>query len=405
MDIQKTLQTAISNHNKGNLREAEKLYRNILKVARKHPIALTLLAKIFLSNGIYEEVEKALSIILKNYPGYMKAQILAGEYYSQIDRPDIASDSYKRAILLSPNQAEPMIALGNLNQRGAELDETILNMVLSRYRQASIAEPESIPALNNLAAIYLKLKHPVKALKTLDLVFQLDPKNIRSLAYKTIALMGIDEVSQVEYLVGFGNLVRSTFIDINKEKMCMGSFNTKLIKVLKNHPNRTSEWDTSLRAIRGGAIVPGLFDHEDPILDVLKLSLADTINKYISELPVDPNHPFLASKPDNYSIDIWANFLGPKNYQSSHIHNQGWLSGVYYVSTNEMSKIEGDSNAGWIEFNRPGYGLPLLGGEKFLRKIKPEPGLVILFPSYVWHGTIPFSAGGERISIAFDVHI
>ena len=164
MDIQKTLQTAISNHNKGNLREAEKLYRNILKVASKHPIALTLLAKIFLSNGIYEEVEKALSIILKNYPGYMKAQILAGEYYSQIDRPDIASDSYKRAILLSPNQAEPMIALGNLNQRGAELDETILNMVLSRYRQASIAEPESIPALNNLAATvsYTHLTLPTK---------------------------------------------------------------------------------------------------------------------------------------------------------------------------------------------------------------------------------------------------
>ena len=65
MDIQKTLQTAISNHNKGNLREAEKLYRKILKVASKHPIALTLLAKILLSNGIYEEVEKALSIILK----------------------------------------------------------------------------------------------------------------------------------------------------------------------------------------------------------------------------------------------------------------------------------------------------------------------------------------------------
>ena len=405
MDIQKTLKIAISNHNKGHLKEAGKLYRDILKVAKKHPIALTLLAKISLSNGRYEEVKKALSIILKNYPGYMKAQILAGEYYSQIDQPYIASDSYKRAILLSPNQAEPMIALGNLNQRGAEPDETVLDMVLRRYRQASIVEPTSIPALNNLAAIYLKLKHPAKALETLDLVFRLDPKNIRSLGYKTIALMGIDEVSEVECLVGFGNLVRSTFLDINKEKMCMGNFNSKLIKVLKNHPNRTSEWDISMRAIRGGEIVPRLFGHKDPILEILKISLEKVINKYISELPVNPNHPFLMSKPDNYSIDIWANFLGPKNYQSSHIHNQGWLSGVYYVSTNEISKIEEEPNAGWIEFNRPGYGLPLLGGEKFLRKIKPEPGLVILFPSYVWHGTIPFSTGGERISIAFDVHI
>ena len=51
MDIQKTLKIAISNHNKGHLKEAGKLYRDILKVAKRHPIALTLLAKVSLSNG------------------------------------------------------------------------------------------------------------------------------------------------------------------------------------------------------------------------------------------------------------------------------------------------------------------------------------------------------------------
>ena len=151
--------------------------------------------------------------------------------------------------------------------------------------------------------------------------------------------------------------------------------------------------------------MPRLFEHQDPILDILKLSLEKTINQYISELPSDQNHPFLAIKPYKYSLDIWANFLGPTNYQSGHIHNKGWLSGVFYVNTYEGNGRESDPTAGWIEFNRPGYGLPCLGGEKFIRKIKPEPGLVVLFPSYVWHGTIPFSDEGERISIAFDVHI
>jgi hypothetical protein len=27
----------------------------------------------------------------------------------------------------------------------------------------------------------------------------------------------------------------------------------------------------------------------------------------------------------------------------------------------------------------------------------------VLFPSYLWHGTLPFQAGGDRITVAFDL--
>jgi hypothetical protein len=35
--------------------------------------------------------------------------------------------------------------------------------------------------------------------------------------------------------------------------------------------------------------------------------------------------------------------------------------------------------------------------------IRPEEGLMLLFPSYMYHRTIPFAGDGTRISIAFDV--
>ena len=405
MDIQKALSIGIAHQNSGRLKEAERIYRDILKITNTHPIALTLLAKLYFTNGKYPEVEKILPIVLKNYPDYMKAYVLAGDYYSQVKEYDIATKAYRRAILLYPSQAATLISLSNLIQSNSSLDHKMLGILLCLYRKASIIEPKSIPALNNLAAIYLKLKEPFEALKTLNYVFKMEPQNIRSLAYKTVALMALDEKSKVDCLVGFGDLVKSRLLEINEDYRNISSFNSRLIEVLKNHPNYTSEWDSTQRAIRGGAIVPRLFDHQDPILNILKLSLEKTIDHYIAELPFDPNHPFLVIKPDKYSIDIWANFLGPTNYQSSHIHNKGWLSGVFYVSTHEGNGSESDPAAGWIEFNRPGYGLPGFGGEQFIRKIKPEPGLVVMFPSYVWHGTIPFSDEGERISVAFDVHI
>jgi hypothetical protein len=36
------------------------------------------------------------------------------------------------------------------------------------------------------------------------------------------------------------------------------------------------------------------------------------------------------------------------------------------------------------------------------RLIEPKPGRLVLFPSYMWHGTLPFGEG-ERVTVAFDV--
>jgi hypothetical protein len=82
----------------------------------------------------------------------------------------------------------------------------------------------------------------------------------------------------------------------------------------------------------------------------------------------------------------------------SHVHPAGWLSSAYYV---ELPPVEDAvSRAGWISFGEPGIAVPGLGPEHF---VQPEPGLLVLFPSYLWHGTVPFAAGGSRLTAAFDV--
>ena len=57
---------------------------------------------------------------------------------------------------------------------------------------------------------------------------------------------------------------------------------------------------------------------------------------------------------------------------------------------------------GWLEFGRAYY---MLGAknEPPLRLVKPEEGLIVLFPAYFGHRTIPFETDEERISVAFDV--
>src|SRR5215510_15997422 len=84
-----------------------------------------------------------------------------------------------------------------------------------------------------------------------------------------------------------------------------------------------------------------------------------------------------------------------QGYQTPHIHPQAWLSGVYYASVPADIATAAD-RAGWIEFGEP------LADYRFtakpeLRLIQPEEGLMLLFPSYFYHRTLPFSAGGTRV--------
>ena len=34
--------------------------------------------------------------------------------------------------------------------------------------------------------------------------------------------------------------------------------------------------------------------------------------------------------------------------------------------------------------------------------VRPEPGMLVLFPSYFWHGTVPFRSEQARMTVAFD---
>ena len=68
----------------------------------------------------------------------------------------------------------------------------------------------------------------------------------------------------------------------------------------------------------------------------------------------------------------------------NHLHPAGWISSAYYVSLPEATKA-GDSQEGWIKFGEPRWTTPKCGVEKV---VQPKEGRLVLFPSYMWHGTM-----------------
>jgi len=98
---------------------------------------------------------------------------------------------------------------------------------------------------------------------------------------------------------------------------------------------------------------------------------------------------------------MWCVVLERGGHQIPHIHPASWLSGVYYPQVPE-GIATGEGPAGWLEFGPPDRDFPSRLTPP-VHRIRPEEGLVVIFPSYLYHHTIPFDQGGTRISVAFDV--
>jgi tetratricopeptide (TPR) repeat protein len=105
-------------------------------------------------------------------------------------------------------------------------------------------------------------------------------------------------------------------------------------------------------------------------------------------------------------LNMWAVVMREGGYQEPHIHPTARISGVVYGkvpdSIQENVARGGNTRAGWIEFGRPHAdfhqpeSLPVT-------LIQPVLGRIVLFPSYLYHATVPLNGTEHRISLAFDI--
>jgi hypothetical protein len=80
------------------------------------------------------------------------------------------------------------------------------------------------------------------------------------------------------------------------------------------------------------------------------------------------------------------------------VHPEGWLSSAFYVALPPEVGVDGD--AGKLVFGVPDAALGLDLAPQ--RIVTPTPGRLAIFPSYAWHGTVPFRSAQPRLTAAFD---
>lgn len=157
------------------------------------------------------------------------------------------------------------------------------------------------------------------------------------------------------------------------------------------------------QSVRGGSQTDGpLFTRIDPQIRALRRVIVGAVERHVRDLPAPaPNHPLLSQARDRRIrfSGSWSVLLRGGGHHANHVHPQGWISSALYVALPPDSAQAGD-RAGWLSLGEPqrelGVDLPPV------RYVEPRVGRLVLFPSTMWHGTVPFEEG-ERLTVAFDV--
>ena len=154
------------------------------------------------------------------------------------------------------------------------------------------------------------------------------------------------------------------------------------------------------QSVRGGTQTDRpLFFNPDPVVQTARRTIMDAVRGFVDALPPhDPHHPLLAPDRSTLLLDgSWSVRLTGKGFHASHSHVNGWISSAFYVALPDQP---GPPPSGHFALGTPppelGLDLPAY------QTVQPKPGRLVLFPSSMWHSTIPFDAG-ERLTIAFDI--
>jgi hypothetical protein len=203
-----------------------------------------------------------------------------------------------------------------------------------------------------------------------------------------------------EALNGYDTLIQTFELEPPAGFADMESFNAELNAWLDRMHPATREYLN--QSLRGGTQTPDqIFGKGHELVEKIRGRIDEAVTRYVAGLTEDEKHPFLSRRAQDFRYaGSWSSRLRDCGFHVNHIHPQGWISSCYYVAVPRAVENE-QERQGWIKFGEPTFGVALK--DPIRRAIQPRPGRLVLFPSYMWHGTIPFHDAQARTTIAFDV--
>jgi tetratricopeptide (TPR) repeat protein len=252
-------------------------------------------------------------------------------------------------------------------------------------------------SLEALASAQLAMGDAVGLLATADEWLGHEEFNQLAIGYRASALRMLGD-PRGDAFRDYERLVRPFDVDVPAQWAGMDAFLTDLAAALSRlHPFEAPPLGQSIRG--GSQTMEPLFQSTDPAIRGFFQAIDGPIRRYMAELGTGSD-PLRVRNRGAYAIKgSWSVWLGPGGFHVDHVHPQGWISSACYIQTPKASE-DSERREGWIRFGQPPVQPP--GGLSAEYFVEPRPGRLVLFPAWMWHGTVPFTSDERRLTVAFD---
>jgi len=265
--------------------------------------------------------------------------------------------------------------------------------------RACLAEiPGDTLILGSLITSLLMQGKPLEAMPFIERMRQQEPERQHWIAYEATALRLLGD-ERYQRIVDLDRFVRPYRLPVPEGFGTLEAFNAAFLESLARwHRYKTHPLDQSLRD--GSQTPRDLTAIDDPVIQAFYRALDAPIRQYMADVGRGEDHPLTARNTGNYRIaGAWSVRLHGGGRHVNHVHPEGWISSAYYVAVPDDTRDARD-RAGWIKFAEPPFAtVPPTPPEKW---ICPTAGTLVLFPSFLWHGTEPIRDGVTRVTAPFD---
>jgi tetratricopeptide (TPR) repeat protein len=328
------------------------------------------------------------------YPEQGQLPLHKGHFLFMQEKYEEAQELFERAATMLPDDVLPHNGLGLIHARRGNFD-----VAIREHEAALKLEPQNAHAWRNFAETLLRAGDAKKAFDAAQESLAIDPHEQGALAMAGTALEVMND-PRGESWNDYENFVQIFEIAPPEGYFDVESFNRDLNRYLDTfHSDKREDIEQTLRG--GTQTFENLFERGHDLVERLRARIDEAVAAYIARLKDDENHPLLKRRRRDFGYSAsWSSRLHDCGFHTNHIHSKGWISSAYYIDLPEAVE-DAAAKQGWIKFGEPAFTTTLK--EPIRRTIQPRAGRLVLFPSYMWHGTIPFQSKTARTTIAFDV--
>lgn len=320
--------------------------------------------------------------------------------YLALETPEAtraAARHAEQAAVLAEDDRGRAAALAELAKAQVRLE---LPEAAQTLHHALALDPHNKNACKRLASLHLVRGQFAEVLDFTGALLAQGVGHSRLFAARVLALAETGRTEEAIALGGLRQLSHRDMLPVPEGFSSLDQFNRELAEQILNHPELRYERYGTASELTWRVDSPQSV--KAPLVDVLLQTIAGEVERHIAGLG-DFDHPWLRVRPPGGLLHCWSVITEDVGYETWHVHQFGWMSGTYYVQIPD-GIAKGNGPGGCLAFGLPddqvSADAALAYGEEFVR---PQTGMLSLFPSHTYHRTFPHNLNERRICVAFDI--